>query len=68
MIFDHRTYTVKAGTIKKQLELYEELGWAVQTRYLGQPIVYAGTEVGDVNTYVHIWAYDDITARAQKRA
>ena len=50
MIFDHRTYTVKAGTIKKQFELYEEYGWDVQTRHLGQPIVYAGTEVGDVNT------------------
>ncbi len=51
MIFDHRTYTVKAGTIKKQFELYEEHGWEVQTRHLGQPIVYAGTEVGNVNTY-----------------
>jgi hypothetical protein len=68
MIFDHRTYTVKAGTIKKQLELYEEHGWAVQTRHLGQPIVYAGTEVGNVNSYVHIWAYADVTDRARKRA
>ena len=68
MIFDHRTYTVKAGTIKKQFELYEEHGWDVQTRHLGQPIVYAGTEVGNVNTYVHIWAYADITDRARKRA
>ena len=67
MIFDHRTYTVKAGTIKKQFELYEEHGWDVQTRHLGQPIVYAGTEVGNVNTYVHIWAYADITDRARKR-
>ncbi|HAD36222.1 MAG TPA: NIPSNAP family protein [Gammaproteobacteria bacterium] len=68
MIFDHRTYTVKAGTIKKQLELYEEHGWAVQTRHLGHPIVYAGTEVGNVNSYVHIWAYADVTDRARKRA
>lgn len=68
MVFDHRTYTVKAGTIKKQLALYEEHGWHVQTRHLGQPIVYAATEVGNVNTYVHIWAYADITDRAAKRA
>ena len=68
MIFDHSTYTVKAGTIKKQFELYEEHGWDVQTRHLGQPIVYAGTEVGNVNMYVHIWAYADITDRARKRA
>ena len=59
MIFDHRTYTVQAGTIKKQFELYEEHGWDVQTRHLGQPIVYEGTEAGNVNTYIHIWTYAD---------
>ena len=42
-------------------------GWGPQTRHLGQPIVYAVTEVGNVNTYVHIWAYSDITDRATKR-
>ena len=40
----------------------------MQTRHLGQPIVYAGTEVGNVNTYIHIWAYADITDRDEKRA
>ena len=68
MVFDHRTYTVKAGTINKQLALYEEHGWHVQTRHLGQPIVYAATEVGNVNTYVHIWAYENAGDREAKRA
>ena len=67
MIFAQRTYTCRAGTIKKQLALYEEHGWGPQTHHLGQPIVYAVTEVGNVNTYVHIWAYSDITDRATKR-
>ena len=67
MIFDQRTYTCRAGTIKKQLALYEEHGWGPQTRHLGQPIVYAVTEVGNVYTYVHIWGYSDITDRATKR-
>jgi hypothetical protein len=68
MIYDHRTYTVKAGTIQKALELYKEHGFEAQTRNLGKPVIYAFTEVGDVNTYVHVWAYEDIADRAAKRA
>ena len=68
MIFDQRTYTCRPGTIKRQLQLYEELGWEPQTRHLGPPVVYATTEVGDVNSYVHIWAYADVAERAAKRA
>ena len=30
--------------------------------------MWATTEVGDVNSYVHIWAYKDIADRATKRA
>ena len=68
MILDMRTYTCKPGTIKKHIELYKQYGREAQTRHLGQPVVWATTEVGDVNSYVHIWAYKDIADRATKRA
>jgi len=68
MIYDHRTYICRPGTMKKQLALYEEFGWSAQIRNLGRPVVYAATETGDVNTYVHIWAYEDAADRATKRA
>ena len=68
MIFDHRTYTCRPGAIKKHLALYAEYGWAPQTKHLGQPVLYAATETGDVNSFVHIWAYKDATDRATKRA
>lgn len=68
MIYDHRTYTCRPGTIKKQLAIYEEFGMIPQSRNLGAPIIYAATEVGNVNSYVHIWAYKDIAERARKRA
>ena len=68
MIFDQRTYTCRPGTIKQHLALYEEHGFPPQRRNLGDPWLYATTEVGDVNSYVHIWAYKDITERAEKRA
>ena len=68
MIYDHRTYTFKPGTVQKALALYKEHGYAAQTRHLGKPIIYAFTEIGDVNTYVHVWASADIAERAAKRA
>lgn len=68
MLYDHRTYTCRAGTVRKALDLYAEHGFPVQTRHLGQPLLYALTEVGDVNQYVHIWAYQDVTDRAKRRA
>lgn len=68
MIFDHRTYTCRPGTIKKQLALYGEHGFPAQCRHLGHPWLYAATEIGDVNSYVHIWAFESITDRAEKRA
>lgn len=67
MIYDHRTYICRPGTIKKQLQLYAEYGYAAQKRHLGTPVLYAATDIGDVNSYVHIWAYQDITDREQRR-
>ena len=68
MIYDHRTYTCHPGTIKKQLALYEKFGREAQIRNLGKPILFAMTETGDINTYIHVWAYKDVTERAEKRA
>ena len=68
MIFDMRTYTLRPGMMKKHLALYEEHGFAAQKRHLGEPVLYAFTEVGDVNSYVHIWAYKDVADRATRRA
>lgn len=68
MIYDHRTYTCRPGTIASHLKLYQEHGWPVQTRHLGQPAIYARTETGDVNSYVHVWVYDSPADRAAKRA
>jgi hypothetical protein len=68
MIFDHRTYTVKPGTMAKQLELYEQHGKTPQERHLGKPALYGFTETGPLNTYVHVWVYDNAGDRETKRA
>jgi hypothetical protein len=68
VLVDHRTYRVKPGTLPAHLELYEKHGLAAQTRHLGQPLAYLTAESGELNTIVHIWAYEDAADRARKRA
>jgi hypothetical protein len=67
MIFDHRTYTVKPGKMKQQLEIYEKHGLQAQIRHLGEPVLYGVTETGPLNTYVHVWAYESAADRERKR-
>ena len=67
MIWDHRTYTCRPGTIRKHMALYEEHGWPAQRRHLGAPVLYGAVETGDVNTYVHVWAFEDAADRAERR-
>ncbi|UOA34332.1 hypothetical protein DSM110093_04167 (plasmid) [Sulfitobacter sp. DSM 110093] len=68
MIYDHRTYCCRPGTIKKHLALYAEFGFSAQKRILGEPLIYAQVETGDVNSFVHIWSYKDAADRAARRA
>ena len=44
MIYDHRTYCCRPGTIKKHLALYAEFGFPAQKRILGEPVIYAQVE------------------------
>ncbi|MEM7694463.1 MAG: NIPSNAP family protein [Pseudomonadota bacterium] len=68
MIFDHRTYVCRPFTLAKQMALYEAEGFAVQSKHLGRPLLYAAGETGDPNAYVHVWVFRSADDRAQKRA
>jgi hypothetical protein len=68
MIFDHRVYVCKPGTLPAQMKLYEEHGKAPQEKHLGKPVLYGITETGVVNSYIHVWAYEDAADRATRRA
>lgn len=68
MLVDHRTYTVRPGTLKKQLALFEKHGLAAQKRHFGEPLAYLVAESGNVNSYVHIWVYSDAADRTRRRA
>jgi len=67
MIVEQRTYLVKPGKIRDFLEAVETLGLPVMRETLGGLIGYFVTEVGPLNEVVHLWAYESLEDRAQRR-
>ena len=69
MILDHRTYDIVPGRIGELLKLYEAEGFPVQTEYLGQPYGwFMSMDIGELNQVVHIWKYESLADREQRRA
>ncbi len=52
----------------RQLALYAEAGYETQCRHLGAPMFYGMVETGDVNSYVHLWQYENAADREARRA
>jgi NIPSNAP len=68
MIVEQRTYTLHPGKVGEYLSLYEQEGLAIQRPILGNLVGYFSTEFGPLNQLVHMWAYDDLAQRAERRA
>jgi hypothetical protein len=68
MIVEQRTYTLVPGSIGAYFELYEREGLATQREHLGNMLGYYATEVGHVNSIVHMWRYESFEDRAARRA
>ncbi len=69
MIIDHRTYTLFPGTLPAYLKFYEEVGYSIQSKYLGKPVAFfTSMDIGELNQIVHLWGYDSLSDRAEKRA
>ncbi|MFI4987388.1 MAG: NIPSNAP family protein [Alphaproteobacteria bacterium] len=68
MIYEERTYTLKAGTLATYFKTYESEALEVQKAVLGNLVGYFQTEFGTLNQVVHIWAYKSLDDRARRRA
>ncbi|RDD96952.1 NIPSNAP family protein [Paracoccus pantotrophus] len=67
MFVDMRTYTLYNGNQAKFLKLYEEEGMEVQLRILGHMVGYYHTDIGPLNQIVHMWGYQSMDERWEKR-
>jgi hypothetical protein len=68
MIIDERTYTTHPGKVKAFLEVYERLAKPIQWPILGDPVGFFVTDIGTLNQVVHLWKYDSMADREQRRA
>ena len=68
MVIDHRTYNVKPGKLHDFLKVYEAEGFPLQKKYLGHCVGwYFSNDIGALNQVVHMWAYQDLSDREERR-
>lgn len=68
MLVEQRTYTTHPGKLREYLALYEAHGLAIQQRILGRMVGYYASEIGELNQALHLWAYESLDERAERRA
>jgi len=68
MIVEERNYTLKPECLEDYLNVYEKEGMPIQMSVLPRMLGYFVTEIGELNVIVHMWGYDDLQQRTQKRA
>ena len=68
MYVEERIYRLAIGAVPEYCRIYQELGMEVQLRHLPHMVGYYFTEIGGLNTMVHLWAYDSLDQREKCRA
>ncbi len=67
MIVEQRDYHVVTGKLPELVRLYETEGTAIQQEILGALVGAFTTDVGELSTYTHMWAYESFADREERR-
>lgn len=67
MIVEERVYTTHPGKWREYLALFEAEGLAIQHQILGRMVGYYYSEIGELNQIVHLWAYESLDERTERR-
>ena len=67
MIVEMRTYTFRPGAAPTFFKIYEAKALDLQRSILGNLIGYFTSEFGELNQTVHLWGYDGLDDRRQRR-
>ena len=67
MIVEMRTYTLHVGRLQEFVEQYRSSGFALQCRYLGEPLGWYLADGGALSQVVSLWRYLDHEDRASRR-
>lgn len=69
-LIDHRTYTIRLRKMPEFLEVFHSLAMPILRETLGHPVGFYVSQIGPLNQFVHLWAYEslaDYEARSQRR-
>jgi hypothetical protein len=67
MIVEQRTYALLPPKMRAWLECYETYGLPIQNRHLGGLVGFFVSEIGQLNHVVHLWKYESLADREQRR-
>jgi len=68
LFVEHRTYRFRPGTMQAWLKKYESSGLPLQKKYLGRPVGFFTTEIGNLHEVVLLWAFDSLDERDRRRS
>jgi len=68
LIVEQRVYTCHCGKAPVYVSLYAQEGLAIQRPILGHLLGYFTSDIGTLNQVIHLWAYESLADRAERRA
>lgn len=68
MLVDERTYVIAPGCLTRYLAWHLAQALPLMREHLGEPLAYFTGVDGELNTFVHLWAYADAADREVRRA
>lgn len=66
-LVDHRIYTIRLRKMPEFLEVFNRLAMPVLMQTLEHPLGFYVSQVGPLNQFVHLWAYENM-ADYERRA
>jgi hypothetical protein len=67
MLVDERTYVIAPGCLARYLDWHRSQALPLMREHLGEPLAYFSGVDGELNTFVHLWAYADASDREVRR-
>lgn len=59
-LVDHRIYTIRLRKMSEFLDVFDRLAMPILRETLGHPVGFYISQVGPLNQFVHLWAYEGL--------
>lgn len=59
-LVDHRIYTIRLRRMGEFIEVFDRLAMPILLKTLGHPLGFYTSQVGPLNQFVHLWAYESL--------